>query len=205
MSLFFEDDTDDMYDYFPGEYVYGDEIYTPEEYMDEKWWYIDGFPGYMISNCGRVWSSKSRIFLTPSRANRHGHLMVSLCRNGDVYYRLVHRLVAEAFLDNPLNYLIVRHLDDDPEYNYVGNLAWGTQKQNFHDCILSGRANYTRINTPVIAINPDTNERLYFSSQAEAGRKLKIEQSNIWKVLHGERPLAGGYYFKFAEEVDYEH
>lgn len=204
MSLFFENDTGDMRDYLPGEYIYGDNMYTPEEYMDEKWWYIDGFPGYMISNCGRVWSSKTGRFLKPKRANEHGHLMVSLCRAGNVYYRLIHRLVAEAFLDNPLNYPIVRHLDDDPEYNYVENLAWGTQKQNFHDCIMSGRANCTRINTPIIAINPRTNEKIYFNSQAEAGRKLGIEQPNIWKVLHGERSLAGGYYFEFAEEGYYE-
>lgn len=203
MGIFFEDDYGDMYDYLPGEYIYGDNWYIPEEYMREKWWYIEGYSGYMISNCGRIWSEKTQRFLKPKRANKHGHLMVSLCRNGDVDYRLIHRLVAEAFLDNPFNYPIVRHLDDDPTNNFVENLAWGTQRDNFQDCINSGRANCVRLETPVIAIDSKTGDELYFKSQSEAGRKLNIQSANIWKVLHHDRESAGGYYFKFTEEDMY--
>ena len=204
MSLFYEDDYGDMYDYIPGEFVYGDNIHVPEEYMEEKWWYINGFPNYMVSNCGRVWSEKTQRFLKPKRANKHGHLMVSLCNGGDVYYRLIHRLVAEAFLDNPYNFPVVRHLDDDPTNNSVYNLAWGTQKENFHDCIENGKANCVRLETPIIAVDVYNGVKLYFKSQAEAGRKLNIQQANIWKVLHGERYTAGGYHFKYVEEGKYE-
>lgn len=44
-----------------------------------------------------------------------------------------HRLVAEAFLPNPENLPIVRHLDDNPLNNSVDNLAWGTYKDNAQD------------------------------------------------------------------------
>lgn len=198
MGTFFEDDYGDMYEYFPGEFVYGDDYYVSDEYMDEKWWYIEGFPGYIISDYGRVWSTKTQRFIKPKHANRYGHLMVSLCIDGDVHYRLIHRLVAEAFLPNPYKYPIVRHLDDDPTNNCAYNLAWGTQKDNVNDCIASGNANCLRLETPVIAINIRSGEELYFRSQSEAGRKLGVHSANIFKVLTGERTHTQGWKFVYA-------
>lgn len=210
MSLFFENDTDDMYDYFPGEYVYGDDNYTPEEYMGEKWWYIDGIPGYMVSDCGRVWSEKTQRFLKIKPMDKHGHMGVCLRVNGVVHYEYIHRLMAKAFIPNPHNYPIVRHLNDDPNYNEIPNLKWGTQRQNMMDALRNGRT-FTAdpevrdkaldsLRKPIIATNLSTGEELYFRGQNEASRILNICQANIWKVLNGERRSAGGYSFRYVEE-----
>ena len=189
-----------------GRFVYGDDVYVDDGYMDEEWEYINGFPDYMISNKARVWSIKTQQFLTVKPMDDHGHLGVCLYKDGNRYYKYIHRLVAEAFVPNPNDLPIVRHLYDDPSQNEYEDLSWGTQKDNIHDCIKNGRAyfltskdrykgNKDRMMS-IIAINVKTGEQKTFESQNEASRLLKIPQANIYKVIHGKRHTAGGYLFK---------
>lgn len=212
MSLFFENDTDDMYGYFPGRFIYGDDVCISDEYMDEKWWYIDGMPNYMISNYGRVWSEKSHAFLKSKPMDREGHMGVCLYCNGKPKYVYIHRLMAKAFLSNPYNLPIVRHLNDIPYDNELNNLAWGTQRDNIQDAKRNGKtfraspeikdASLNGLRKPIIAIDLSTGEKTRFRGQHEASKILNIRQSNIWKVLNGERNRAGGYYFEYDKGCD---
>lgn len=208
-------DLDFDHDGYPGEYIYGDELYTEDYYMGELWKPIKGFDRqYWVSNLARVWSVKSENFIKVKPMDDHGHLGVCLCYNGKRYYRYIHRLVAEAFIPNPENHPIVRHIDDDPFVNEPEYLRWGTQKDNIHDCIRNGKqyvlskedrdkGNAER-KTPLVAINIATEQRLYFDSQGEASRSLRIPQANIWKVLNNQRSSAGGYIFKYISGGDYD-
>lgn len=45
-------------------------------------------------------------------------------------YYLVHRLIAQTFLDNPDNKLQVDHRNRDRAANFVGNLRWSTPSEN---------------------------------------------------------------------------
>lgn len=192
--------------YFEGRHVYGDDVYVDDYYLDEKWAYISGFPEYMVSNKGRVWSKKTSCFLKPKRLDRQGHLGVCLLKNGVHYYKYIHRLVAEAFIPNPHDLPVVRHLYDDRTQNAEDDLAWGTQRDNYFDALTNGTAyvltdvdrekgNRDRC-MPLVATNATTREKTNFRSQNEASRKLGIPQANIHKVVRGERRSAGGYYFK---------
>lgn len=211
MSLFFEDDLDDMYDYLPGEYVYGEDMYVPDEYMDEKWWYT-GVPGYMISNYGRVWSEKSQCFMKPKPMDKHGHMGVCLTHKGKPCYFYIHRLMAMAFIPNPDKHPIVRHLDDIPNNNELENLAWGTQKDNWKDCVNNGhytpftdearRHSIEKSRTPVMATNVKTGEQHLFDSQRDAADTLGLQQANIWKVLNGQRAHTEGWYFEYIKRGD---
>lgn len=53
---------------------------------------------------------------------------------------------------------------------------------------------------PVIAINPETSEVLWFESQREAGRQLGIHQTSIVKVVKGKQNKAGGWLFTNVDE-----
>lgn len=193
-------------EYFTGELVYGDNVYIDEYYMDEKWSFIKGFSGYMISNKARVWSSKTQSFLKAKRMDAQGHLGVCLYQNGKAHYRYLHRLVAEAFIPNPNKFPIVRHLYDQKDANEECDLLWGTMKDNAADTFRNGNAYYPTDEdrykgnkyrmTPLIANKLETGEKLYFESQSEASKKLRIHQSNIWKVLRGQRSHAKGYSFR---------
>lgn len=195
-------------EYLEGQFVYGDNVYVDEYYFDERWGYISGIPGYMVSDKGRVWSERTQRFLKLKPLDDHGHLGVCLMVNGKPVYRYIHRLVAEAFIPNPENHPIVRHLYDDPSQNGVEDLAWGTQRDNMHDAISNGRS-YTLTHedrykgnkdrmTPVVATNAITGKKTYFESQGVASRRLNIPQANIWKVMRGRRRTAGGYFFEEA-------
>lgn len=199
----------DMHDWdlygCPGEYLYGDDVYLDDYYMDERWLPVEDFPDYWISNKGRVWSNLSGSFIEGSPTGRCGHIDVSLYREGLKYHRFIHRMVAEAFIPNPNNYRIVRHLDDCPSNNCVENLAWGTQKDNMGDAISNGRFRYLsdedreramqKRRVPIKAVELSTGRELRFISQGEASRILGISQTGISAVICGKRSNIMGYYF----------
>lgn len=86
---------------------------------------IPRFEGYQVTNRGRVYSLKRDRFLKLTRTN--GKNSVSLYRKGRTpETRLVDRLVAEAFLTNPVGtrYIKLRHLDGDALNDDVDNLEW---------------------------------------------------------------------------------
>ena len=203
---------DRHHDYIQGEFIYGDTCFVPEEYMDENWWYIDEAPSYMISDEGRIWSEKTQRFIKPKPMDREGHLGVCLTVNGKPRYFYLHRLMAKAFIPNPNNYPIVRHLNDIPYNNELNNLAWGTQRDNWHDSKENGHVHYAtpeerekglqKLRKPIIAVNLKTGEEIKFEGQNEASRILGIQQANIWKVLNGRRVSTCGWYFKYLKEGD---
>lgn len=91
---------------------------------------IINFENYQISDDGRVWSKKSNKWLKPIDVN--GYKKASLYKNGKEYQRLVHRLVAEAFIPNPNNYDEINHINEDKSDNRVENLEWCTPNYNIN-------------------------------------------------------------------------
>ena len=59
-----------------------------------------------------------------------GYKVVSLTKDGETKSKFVHRLVAEAFLDNPDNLPMVNHKDDDKTNNFLEILEWCTAAYN---------------------------------------------------------------------------
>jgi len=95
----------------------------------EDWKTIKGYPNYLISNEGRVFSYKSNKFLKPGKGSR-GYLIVVLCNNSVGKSHTIHRLVALAFIPNPENKLTVNHIDSVRTNNHVSNLEWTTYSEN---------------------------------------------------------------------------
>ena len=90
---------------------------------------IDGFENYSVTRDGRVWSWKSKIFLSSGLAGR-GYPNVVLYKDGKGHPKLVHRLVAQAYIPNPDNKPEVNHKDGNKENNYLNNLEWATSSEN---------------------------------------------------------------------------
>lgn len=192
----------------PGEYVYGDDIFIDDWYMDERWRPVAGFEDrYWVSTHGRVWSYLENRFCYGSSCNRMGHIDLSLKGyNGERIHRYMHRLVAEAFIPNPHGYPEVLHgPDDDPRNNCVWNLRWGTQLDNAHDAIERGRFVYLtdesrekamqKRRMPIIARNIVDGRELEFASQGDAGRALGIDRGEISAAIRGERRHINGWIF----------
>lgn len=104
---------------------------------------ISYFPGYYITPTGDIWSGpkkrrrgyrKLKVLIS----NKLGHVKICLYKNGQMFQRLVHRLVLETFIGGCPAGFICRHLDGNPKNNTLDNLCWGTYKENEADKIRHG-------------------------------------------------------------------
>ena len=120
----------------------------PPDYQKEIWKDIQGYENiYQISTFGRVKSLRKNKIMSLNK--RNGYYQICLRKNGKRKNRQVHRLVAEAFISNPLNKKIVNHKDYDPLNNNFKNLEWCTQKENVNwsICNMKHRKSITHTNT----------------------------------------------------------
>lgn len=92
--------------------------------MDEEWRDVVGYEGlYKVSNLGNVYSCHVNRNLSAA-THKDGYKFVILSNKGKQKYMMVHRLVAEAFIDNPDSSPIINHKDQNPANNNVDNLEW---------------------------------------------------------------------------------
>src|SRR5271166_6681734 len=101
----------------------------------ENWKTIEGFENYEVSDLGRIrritaiTCAKAGHIL--SQSLKKGYLTVCLC--GDKkYYKLVHRLVAQAFIPNPDNLPEVNHKKKNTD-NRAVKLEWISKKDHGRD------------------------------------------------------------------------
>ena len=92
---------------------------------------------YEVSNLGNVKSLHRGIILKQSTLTA-GYKQVSLSKDGKVVSRLVHRLVAQAFLPNPEDKPEVNHINGVKTDNNINNLEWSTRSENQLHSITAG-------------------------------------------------------------------
>lgn len=121
---------------------------TEEADLDcEIWRDIEGYIGlYQVSNRGNVKSmarsvkvrsngskyNKSRIL---KQNNTRGYTQVGLSKKGNAKSYRIHRLVANAFIENPDQKKEVNHINEIRNDNRVENLEWCTRIENAHHTI----------------------------------------------------------------------
>lgn len=169
----------------------------------EIWKDVKGYEGiYQVSNMGRVKSLarsgnnrtlKDRIMR--QYVGKTGYMQVRLSKENKTRLLKVHRIVAEAFIDNPWQKPQVNHIDGNKTNNLVDNLEWNTSSENIkhaYDCRL-------RKVKPVIQVNLDGRVLKEWRCIADASKTLKINDAHIWKCCNGTRKSAGGYKWKYLE------
>lgn len=97
----------------------------------EVWKPVDGFEDYFVSNQGRIKSTKYAVekILKPI-PTKTGYMEVNLMKNGYRKHFRVHRLVAKAFIPNPLEKPEINHIDYNRKNNAVWNLEWVNKSEN---------------------------------------------------------------------------
>lgn len=110
--------------------------YTPKLDNDEVWKEIRGYEGiYEISNKGVV---RRMSYNLSKGVTYDGYPLVILTRAGKRSTKTIHRLVAEAFIDNPENKPAVNHKDGVKSNNALDNLEWATYSENTLHALRTG-------------------------------------------------------------------
>lgn len=169
----------------------------------EVWKDVKGYEGiYKVSNLGNVKSlnynhSKKEKILKPCSVCKN-YQQVILVKDKTRKHKLVHRLVAEAFIDNANNYPCVNHKDENPSNNCVDNLEWCTEKYNtnYGKCKEKiGKSNTNHVSFSKKVIQVETG--IVFPSIMEAQRQTGIFNQSIVNVCKGKRQRAGNYHWKY--------
>lgn len=147
-----------------------------EDFDGEVWKRIENYPLYYVSNFGRVKSDERkvryvhycgkemfRIRKSKILSLAKGfYALVGLKNEGERQKtRLVHRLVAEAFIENDKNKPFVNHKDGNKLNNRVENLEWCTYRENTDHAV--------------------ANDLVAFGSRA---CKTKLAEQEVYQIKH---------------------
>lgn len=194
--------------------------------MEEVWKDIKGYEGlYQISTNGRVKSLlkvtkfgnrlkvNEEMILKPALGKR-GYYVVSLNHNGKSKTFTIHRLIAEAFIPNPLNKKFIDHINTIKTDNRIENLRWVTSKENSNNILTLKHSSestskkwkegcYNNRNNihyrKVQQFDKEGNLIATYDSIIEASEITGVERSSISAVCLGTNPkrhTAGGYIWK---------
>lgn len=181
--------------------------------MTEIWKDVVGYEGlYQVSNLGRV----KRVRGKDSRGNLRnervlkprligGYRIAHLCKEGVAHNKSVHRMVAEAFIDNPRNLPEVNHIDGCKENNYYLNLEWVSSSDNsLHAFRLGLRTSNKTFQGRVGKLHPRSKvvycielDTLYDNARI-ASETLGCNETKIRDCCRGERITCGGYHWRYV-------
>lgn len=120
----------------------------------EEWRSIEGWEPFEVSSWGRVRNHTTGVVRRLSQKGRHGHLKVTLYRNGaqargrDKRDFSVHRLVLTAFVG--VSAQEVRHLNGIAWDNILRNLAYGSAHENRQDALRHGTMSQRRAGRTIL-------------------------------------------------------
>ena len=166
---------------------------------NEEWRDVVGYEGlYQVSDQGRVRSFKwnKERFLKPSM-DKDGYLLVTLCTGGKPKTLKVHRLVCEAFHENPENKLDVNHINENKTDNRACNLEWSTRKENCNHGTRNVRMAIAK-SRPIAQYTLNGKLLKVWPSAKEVGRQTGFSRGSISKVANGKRKQAYGCIWKYV-------
>ncbi|MBR4486649.1 HNH endonuclease [bacterium] len=144
----------------------------------------------VIDKLGRKYVKKGK--LLKQRIDKYGYNYVHLHKNGNEKYKLVHRLVAEAFIPNPNNLPQVNHKNEIKTDNNIENLEFCDVKYNLNYGTRNEKVSKNK-SKKIKQLDKDGNLINIWLNSLEASKKLNIHSGNIRSCCRGELKTAGGY------------
>lgn len=176
----------------------------------EEWKDIEGFEGYyQVSNQGRIkslprkWAGTKERLLKLNEDN-YGYYYVIFVKDGKRKRYLVHRVVAKAFIPNPLNLPCVNHKNENKKDNRVENLEWCTAEYNYYygtriERVAEKQFNRKDVSKPVNQYTLEGEFVKQYPSLGEAARQTGAFKTNISGCCRVGKPKsAGGFKWEYA-------
>lgn len=165
-------------------------------YTNEIWKDVKDYENYEVSNLGNVRNKTTEQVLIPYE-NYKGYLRVVLGGKN----KSVHRLVAEAFIENPNNLDTVDHINGKITDNRADNLQWLSRGDNSRKSSLGKKRNCTFSKVACL----ETGK--VYKSGAEAARQLGVYCQSVLGCCKGKQHSAinkiSGEHFHFMYVNDY--
>ena len=176
---------------------------------NEEWRDVAGYEGlYQVSSEGRVKSLERKVpkgygertvkerILKP-KTNRYGYLIVGLYASGKRKMFFVHRLVCQAFHDNPENKLDVNHINENKTDNRACNLEWSTRKENCNHGTRNVRMAIAK-SRPIAQYTLNGKLLKVWPSAKEVGSQTGFSRGNICKAANGNYKQAYGFIWRYV-------
>ena len=164
---------------------------------------------YIITDDGRLYSTRSGKFLRPS-TDKYGYLYYVISIESERKTLKAHRLVAQAFIPNPENKPTVNHKNGIRDDNRAKNLEWATHKEQQDNEITKERAKKVHDMTDYRSMGAKRNfgrktTSVYkdgkllgtYGTLKEAAEKNNTNYTKASECANGTRKTAGGLVFCF--------
>lgn len=133
-----------------------------------------------------------------------GYIIVNIRKDNKSITKRVHRLVAEAFLENPNNKPVVDHIDGNKTNNKVSNLRWSTYQENTLNPNTFNKAKISLIKSIKSRIKPvyklDSNYKVLekFDSAEDAAKAMNCSSVFIHRCCTISTRTAKGFHWSYA-------
>lgn len=161
----------------------------PQEVIDSeyrdlqgvRWRYIYGSEDCWVSEFGKVrWKKK----VLPIRQDPAGYQRVTVKGLGRIR---VHRLVAEAFIENPEGKPLINHISGDKTQNTIENLEWATYSENSQHAVDTGlirKKDKMRTGNMIVETDIESRQSIIYASQKECADHNGISLNRINSCLN---------------------